>query len=108
MATSTTTARAKGCSDNPAGKRLRAKSVIGRLDRIGPGCSPRSARRPGHALRTAGGPDRGNSCLAPAADVIKAVDVGRGEAAGEMPDAGERDSSLSLAAARVGPSVRSE
>jgi hypothetical protein len=47
MATSsTTTAWAKGFSDNPAGKTLRAKSIIEILDRIGdekvraPGGSP--------------------------------------------------------------------
>jgi len=35
MATSSTTAWAKGFSDNPAGKTLRAKSIIEMLDRIG-------------------------------------------------------------------------
>jgi hypothetical protein len=35
MATSSTTAWAKGFSDHPAGKRLRAKSIIEMLDRIG-------------------------------------------------------------------------
>ena len=35
MATSSTTAWARGFSDNPAGKTLRAKSIIEMLDRIG-------------------------------------------------------------------------
>jgi hypothetical protein len=35
MATSSTTAWTKGFSDNPASKRLRAKSIIEMLDRIG-------------------------------------------------------------------------
>ena len=35
MATSTTTAWAKGFSDNPKGKTLRARSIIEMLDRIG-------------------------------------------------------------------------
>ena len=35
MATSSTTAWAKGFSDNPKGKTLRAKSIIEMLDRIG-------------------------------------------------------------------------
>jgi hypothetical protein len=35
MATSSTTAWAKGFSDNPNGKTLRAKSIIEMLDRIG-------------------------------------------------------------------------
>ena len=35
MATSSTTAWAKGFSDNPAGKTLRSKSIIEMLDRIG-------------------------------------------------------------------------
>ena len=46
MATSSTTAWAKGFSDNPKGKTLRAKSIIEMLDRIGdekvraPGVAP--------------------------------------------------------------------
>ena len=35
MASSSTTAWAKGFSENPAGKRLRARSIIEMLDRIG-------------------------------------------------------------------------
>jgi hypothetical protein len=35
MATSSTTAWTKGFSENPAGKRLRARSIIEMLDRIG-------------------------------------------------------------------------
>jgi len=35
MATSSTTAWAKGFSDNPRGKTLRARSIIKMLDRIG-------------------------------------------------------------------------
>jgi len=62
MATSSTTAWAKGFSDNPAGKTLRAKSISEMLDRIG----DEKGREP----------DRGKSFVIPAVDLLKEIDDG--------------------------------
>jgi hypothetical protein len=66
MATSsTTTAWAKGFSENPKGRTLRAKSIIDMLDRIGD-----------EKVRTASEPNRGKPFVIPAVYVIKEIDAG--------------------------------
>jgi len=117
MATSSTTAWAKGFSDNPTGKTLRAKSIIEMLDRIGdekvrePG--PSAPDEPGallitrrellaRVLRTRAIPDADNASTKL---IIEYLDGKPGEtegAAGEAPAFHAYDMALAEALLREG------